>query len=155
MKRLLRHSFIALSIAGLATACNDHTVYHSFQATPSQGWSKSDTLFFDVPLNDSLQPYQLTAEVRNLNDYAYKELYLFVNHNFTDSTIWKTDTVSFVLTDKDGQWTGAGVGNLYQSSVTFGTVQTPHSGTYTIKVSQGMKDEKLIGIRDVGFRLDK
>ncbi len=155
MKRLLRHSFLALATAWLATACNEHTVYHSFQTISSKGWGKSDTLFFQVSVNDSLHPYRLTTEVRNLNNYAYKDLYLFVSHNFADSTVWKTDTIAFVLADEEGRWQGNGTGYLYQSGVPFCTVQPAHPGNYTIKVSQGMKDETLTGIHDVGVRVEK
>ncbi len=155
MKGILRYSLLLLATAWLVSACNEHTVYYSFQSIPSEGWRKSDTLFFKVPLTDSLQPLRFYAEVRNLNSYAYRELHLFVNQNFEDSTRWKTDTLTLVLADKDGRWNGDGVGYLYQSAQPLGTIRPKHPGTYTIKVSHGMKNEILTGINDMGFRIEK
>ncbi len=142
------------TLLGLS-ACIEHTVYHSFQSVAADGWAKGDTLCFQVPVTDSLIPLQLYAEVRNQNNFAYRELYLFVRNNLKDSTVWHTDTLKFVLADQDDKWTGTGQGNLYQSSVPFGSTHVQHPGTYAVQVMQGMKDDKLIGLSDIGIRIGK
>ncbi len=154
MKRALRISFLLLAVSWLASACYENILYHSFQTVPRSGWGKSDTLFFNVPVSDSLHLLHLYAEVRNLNNFAYRELYLFVSYA-QDSAVWKTDTISFPLANKDGRWEGDGTGNLYQSKQSFGAIYPRHSGSLTIKVSHGMKDEVLEGIQDVGICIEK
>ncbi|EKC75634.1 gliding motility protein, partial [human gut metagenome] len=37
-------------------ACNENTVYHSYQSLPDEGWGKSDTLSFLIPVTDSIPP---------------------------------------------------------------------------------------------------
>lgn len=49
MKSLLKNSILSLFSACLLTACNEHTVYHSYQSLPNKGWGKSDTLSFRFP----------------------------------------------------------------------------------------------------------
>lgn len=135
------------------TACDENTVYHSYQSTPPDGWKKSDTLFFNVPVKDSLALLQLSAEIRNESNYAYRNIYLSVSHNLEDSTVWKTDTLLLILADKEGKWNGTGWGSLFQSTLPIGSAIVRHPGNYTFKITHGMQDELLKGINDVGVKI--
>ena len=130
MKSLLRNSLFCLFGACLMAACNENTVYHSYQSLPNEGWGKSDTLSFQCPVTDSIpSTLRLFAEVRNRSEYPYRNLYLFIHENLLDSTVWRTDTIA---------------------------VNRPlHPGNYTVKIVHGMQDEKLTGLNDVGIRIEK
>ncbi|MEG1564051.1 MAG: gliding motility lipoprotein GldH [Bacteroides sp.] len=155
MRSLLKNSCLLLLCSWFATACITPTVYHSYLSIPEKGWRKSDTLVFQVPITDSLSAIlHLTAEVRNTNEYAYKNLYVVIAQNVADSAVFHTDTLEFILANKDGKWNGTGLGNLFQSALPIGTAVTKKTGTYTFKISHGMKDEQLKGIRDVGIRVE-
>lgn len=153
MKNLLRNSILAIFATGAISACDEHTMYHSYQSIPEKGWGKSDTLFYNIPVNDSLIILQLSAGVRNDNNYPYQDLYLFVSHNLEDSTKWQTDTLKFTLSDKEGKWIGTGWGNLYQSTQPIKSAIVRHPGNYSIRVTHGMKDETLSGISDIGIKV--
>ena len=56
MKNLLRNSLFCLLGICLMAACNENTVYHSYQSLPDEGWGKSDTLSFLIPVTDSIPP---------------------------------------------------------------------------------------------------
>ena len=156
MKSLLKNSFFVLFSACLLTACNENTVYHSYQSLPDEGWGKSDTLSFQIPITDSIPTtLRLFAEVRNRIEYPYHDLHLFISQNLQDSTVWRTDTIVFSLADSTGRWTGHGWGSIYQSETFVKSVLPLRSGNYTIKVINGMKDEKLQGLSDVGIRIEK
>lgn len=156
MKSLLKNSLFVLFSACLLTACNENTVYHSYQSLPDEGWGKSDTLSFQIPITDSIPTtLRLFAEVRNRIEYPYHDLHLFISQNLQDSTVWRTDTIVFSLADSTGRWTGHGWGSIYQSETFIKSVLPLRSGNYTIKVINGMKDEKLQGLSDVGIRIEK
>lgn len=156
MKSLLKNSLFILFSACLLTACNDNTVYHSYQSLPDEGWEKSDTLSFQIYITDSIPTtLRLFAEVRNRIEYPYHDLHLFISQNLQDSTVWRTDTIAFSLADSEGKWTGHGWGSIYQSETFFKSLLPLHSGNYTIKVINGMKDEKLQGLSDIGIRIEK
>ena len=126
MKSLLRNSLFCLFGACLMAACNENTVYHSYQSLPNEGWGKSDTLSFQCPVTDSIPgTLRLFAEVRNRSEYPYRNLYLFIHENLLDSTVWRTDTIAVNLADS------------------------------TVKIVHGMQDEKLTGLNDVGIRIEK
>lgn len=155
-KKLLRNSLSCLFAACVAVACNnENTVYHSYQSLPDEGWGKSDTLSFFLPVTDSIPPtLRIFAEVRNRIDYPYHDLHLFISRNMPDSTVWHTDTIAISLTDDDGRWTGKGWGSVYQAETFVQSVRPLHPGNYTIKVMSGMKDIKLKGINDIGIRIE-
>lgn len=156
MKSLLRNSLFCLFGACLMAACNENTVYHSYQSLPNEGWGKSDTLSFQIPTTDSVPTtLRLFAEVRNSIEYPYHDLHLFISQNLQDSTVWRTDTIAFCLADSTGRWTGHGWGSIYQSETFITSVRPLHPANYTIKIMSGMKDEKLQGLSDVGIRIEK
>ena len=120
MKSLLKNSLFILFSACLLTACNDNTVYHSYQSLPDEGWEKSDTLSFQISITDSIPTtLRLFAEVRNRIEYPYHDLHLFISQNLQDSTVWRTDTIAFSLADSTGKmdWTWMGkhlpIGNFF------------------------------------------
>lgn len=156
MKNLLRNSLFCLLGVCLAAACNENTVYHSYRSLPDEGWGKSDTLFFQFPLADSIPTtLRLFAEVRNRTDYPYQNLHLVISHNLQDSTVWRTDTVTVSLADSTGKWKGNGWGSIYQSEVFIRSVRPLHPANYTIRIMNGMKDEKLPGLNDIGIRIER
>ena len=156
MKSLLKNSILSLFSACLLTACNEHTVYHSYQSLPNKGWGKSDTLSFLIPVTDSIPPtLRLFAEVRNRTDYPYHNLHLFISQNLQDSTVWRTDTITINLADSTGRWIGNGWGSIYQSAVFIKSVRPLYPANYTFKIMNGMKDEKLSGINDIGIRIER
>jgi len=159
MRRVLisRHIAVCLSLLFVIVACsNEHkTIYHEYQSIAGKGWLKKDTLKFPLLPSDSARVVALTAEVRNTLEYPYADFYLVVQQNIADSLHWQTDTVRFVLADAFGKWKGTGSGNYYQSSAYIRMFKLPpHPKHAIIKVSQGMKDDVLKGITDVGFRLE-
>ena len=156
MKSLLRNSLFCILGTCLLAACNEHTTYHSYQALPSNGWAKSDTLSFQIPVTDSIPTtLRIYTEIRNKSDYPYKNLYLFISQNLQDSAIWRTDTLTVSIADSTGRWVGSGWGSIYQTELFLKSVLSSHPGNHTIKVIHGMKDEKLIGINDIGFRIER
>lgn len=117
------------------------------------GWSKKDTLRYNVPITDSLRILDITAEVRNEDNYPYRELYLIVSHNLEDSTKWESDTLKFTLTNASGRWNGKGW-NLYESKpIALKQAANRHPGHFMFKVIHAMKDNQLKGISDVGIHI--
>lgn len=155
-KRHLRVSILCIVAAVLGMSCQTDTVYHSYRSIPLEGWKKSDTLYFAFTVTDSLKPYRVTVEIRNEEAYPYRELYLFLHRfNTKDSTLFVTDTLRCVLADQAGKWKGTGLGAVYQSVHAYADLPILYTGDYKIGITQGMKDEILPGINDIGINVEK
>lgn len=161
MKNLLKNktsllqSLILLFIASFYTACDEQTVYHSFQSLPTEGWQRNDTLFFNVSVADSATLYNVSVEVRNRNNYPYQNLPLLIYYDSPETQNIKRDTLELRLADNAGIWLGDGWGGLYQSTLPAGFIRIGKAGDYRFKIIHLLPDEVLPGINDVGIKLKR
>ncbi len=154
MKQFLYFALILLFIAGLSS-CDRKMVFESYYELDSKGWHKDSVVVFNVPLSDTTQLHNLYINIRNKGTYPYSNLYLFLSVGSPDDKIL-TDTVEFTLAEPSGKWKGSGIGSLHDNQILYKSgVFFPHSGKYKFMIKQGMRDNVLEGIRDIGFRLEK
>lgn len=139
----------------LYASCTNQIVYHSYEHFPKEGWRKNDTICLDLHITDSLPGQaEIIFLIRNQTDYLYRDFHVTIQHNLPDTTQWKYYNLDFILADKEGRWSGSGIGGLYESSVSLGETYT-HQGVYTFKIIHQMNDEYLTGISDIGLLIKK
>lgn len=137
------------------SACDKNRVYDDFITIPESGWYKDSLLHFEVPVSDTLSNHNLTIKVRNETTYSYRNLWLFIEIIQPSGETVK-DSFEVALADPAGKWLGKGFSGyktyeaIYRRNVYF-----PASGNYQINILQGMRQENLKGIRDIGFRVEK
>ncbi len=135
-------------------ACQPSLVYQQQEAIPSEGWHYRDGIVFEAHIRDTLSLHEMYLDVRNTTDYAYSNLFLFLEIGFPDGRTLR-DTIECILADRRGQWTGRGTGNLRFNRFLFrDDVWFPTEGTYTFRLQHGMREDMLEGISDVGLRIE-
>ena len=77
--KTIRSSVAAAAAALLLAACGSNDIYNTFVHMPEDGWSADSLAVFRVDIDDATVPYDLWMQVRNHPDYAYGNLWLFVN----------------------------------------------------------------------------
>lgn len=141
----VRNLLILLSSA-LLCACSPRTMYSHFQPVPMMGWSMDSVLQFDVPVDDTIGVYDVLLCIRHTEAYPYQNMWLFTEWN------QQVDTIEFYLADDYGRWLGNAGGKFIEMPVLFEQAyRFPHTGTYTLRVQQGMRDEAVRGVSDVGL----
>ncbi len=136
----------------LCTSCNSRTIYSDFQSLPIEGWSADSAMQFTFNITDTLTEYDLLIYVRHTQQYPYQNMWLFVE-GITPTTSG-IDTIEFYLADQRGKWLGNGWGNLREMPVLYmQQVVFPVSGDYTFRMKQGMREEYLRGVNDIGLTL--
>lgn len=135
-------------------ACDRKRVYEEFSAIPASGWEKYSVANFKVPIAQKDRNYNLYLNSRNLENYPYSNLWLFIEIMSPDS-VFIRDTLEFQLALPNGKWTGRGTGGVYENQFNYKTnVFFPEIGTYTFQVQHGMRDNELVGLKDIGIRLE-
>ena len=87
------------------------------------------------------------------NDYNYRNLWLFITCEAETGEEF-TDTLNCVLADEYGKWFGSGWGASYQQTISYKTdFNFPRKGRYSISVQQGMRDDVIPGITEVGIKI--
>ena len=51
------------------TGCNEHVIYHSYRHVPGSGWSRRDTLTFDIDTVRAEATYQFELGLRSTDSY--------------------------------------------------------------------------------------
>ena len=154
MKRKTKFLFTVLAILCMF-ACDPDRIYESNINIPNNGWHRTQRAQFEVEITDTTNLCNVYINVRNNNDYKYMELWLFVDVYSPLVTV-ERDTAKIILADHRGKWLGHGLGSKFDSRLLFRkNVRFPASGTYVFEYEQAMRDEPLIGINDIGLRIEK
>lgn len=138
-------------ISVLWLGCQRGVVYNEFQQLPAQGWEADSALQFVPTLTDTLGSYQMQIIVRHTDRYAYQNLWLFVDVQ-KDSILLHRDTIESYLANERGEWYGSGMSKMTLPLLYMENIALP-AGEYKITVQQGMREEQLRGITDVGLKV--
>ncbi len=134
----------------LLAACSTQTKYSEFQSVPLTGWSADSVLTYRFDVTDT-EPCDILLCVRHTETYPYQNMWLFCSLG-TDSVAFWTDTLEFYLADDRGRWLGNGGLKLIEMPVIFAqNYQFPDTGNFVFTIQQGMREERLRGISDVGL----
>jgi gliding motility-associated lipoprotein GldH len=153
--KIRNRGLVTIFMSLFIVACTSNDVYFQYRSVATKGWSKDSLYCFDIPILDTTAIYNVYVNVRNRGEYPYQNLWLFLSKTTPDKTQTK-DSIECYLADQRGKWLGSGIGSvlempvLYQQNVRF---KAP--GTYHYKIVHGMRDSILIGINDIGMRVEK
>lgn len=140
-------------ISLLLVSCQQGVVFTEFKALSGYGWEADSVVVFAPVLEDSMAAYDVQLTVRHTDRYAYQNLWLFVDVK-QDSMFLRRDTIEAMVANERGEWLGNGVSKytlplLYLENVLL------QSGEYEVVVQQGMREEVLRGITDLGLKVIK
>lgn len=154
MKRIVQF-FILSGLIAIFGACQPNRVFEQFQPVANRNWDKDSALVFKVNVDDTKSTHNLYLSVRNDINYAYSNLWLFITiEQPNGQTI--DDKFEITLANPAGKWLGEGFGGLKTREVIYRSAAFfPVSGEYKISVLQGMRDDVLQGISDIGLRIEK
>ena len=154
MKHFFIYTLIISTLIGI-TSCDRKRVFESYYELDKKGWNKDSVVVFNVNLTDTVRNNNLYIDIRNKGTYPYSNIYLFLTIGSPDG-VFRTDTVELTLAEPSGRWKGSGIGGLHDNKILYkSSVYFPHKGDYKFMIKQGMRDNVLEGIRDVGIRIEK
>lgn len=154
IKKIVNSGLLLWGIA-LLFSCNANRVYEEYTLTGNNGWNKDSVVTFNFNIENTKEDYSLYINSRNIENYPYSNLWLFVNITSPDSISIK-DTVNFQLAEPNGKWLGKGTSGVYTNQFMYrSNIYFPVEGNYEITFQQAMRDNILKGLREVGIRVEK
>ena len=152
MERYVRH-IILFSMYVICHSCTKPVYYEQYQ-TIDNPWDKNREYFFTCEIEDHTVTYNISINIRNNNLYPYQNLWLFYTEEQPERLVLR-DTIECMLADDYGKWIGSGI-SIYHLKIPIRTqYKFPQKGQYTFKIRQGMRDDRLKGIEQIGVRLEK
>ena len=134
-------------------SCEKPSEFEGNQPINPSGWKSTEPVHFEFETHDTLQLHNFYINVRNREDYAFSNIFFFVEMEFPNGKK-SIDTVECMLANEQGQWLGESSASLHNHEFLYQRAkQFPLGGRYKIDIRQGMRTEELKGISDVGFKL--
>ncbi|WP_046746095.1 gliding motility lipoprotein GldH [Kordia zhangzhouensis] len=141
-------------------SCDGKRIYDEY-ASVDNSWNKETSLSFKFQQPDTINKYNLFINVRNTNEYEFRNLFLIVHMNFPNGNV-VSDTLEYEMAAPNGEWLGAGVSTKESKLWYKENVRFPEEGTYEVNIQQAMRKinepkgvQSLKGISEVGFRIEK
>jgi gliding motility-associated lipoprotein GldH len=117
-------------------------------------WEKEKEYYFTFLIDDTTALYNITFEVRNNSLYPYQNLWIFCTERLPAGTM-RRDTIECMLADEFGKWNGTGI-SLFQSGFPIRAGHKfPFEGKYSFSFRQGMRNDTLVGIQNIGLRVEQ
>ena len=146
---------VGMIVAAMFSCKGEDIYYQKFVSIPNSTWNAENAVSFDFEIEDTNRVYEFFFNLRNTNDYEYANLFLFWQLVSPDGRI-KTDTSQFILANPDGRWLSKSVsGTVIENSMVFLRKSLPTKGKYSFSFKQGMREEKLSSIQDIGLKIKK
>jgi gliding motility-associated lipoprotein GldH len=136
-------------------ACDTNQLYDHSVAIDADGWSKDSAAVFKVDVTDTTTFYNFYINVRNNDDYAFRNLYIFLTTRLPNNNRTR-DTLELILADPQGNWLGKGFGALHDNQILVRrNLSFPLAGRYTFSLQQAMREDVLKGVTDAGIRIEQ
>lgn len=155
MTRTLRIPLLLAVLSMAILSCDGKRVYEKNLELDKGEWPKDKALEFEFEIANTSELYNVLVNVRNGNDYPYSNLYLYIEMQSPDEKYY-SDTLEFQMADNTGRWTGSGIGsNWINQFPLLQGVKILVPGQYKVIIKQGMREDTLRAISDVGIRIEK
>jgi gliding motility-associated lipoprotein GldH len=154
MDRNVRLSLILCLASCILYSCAKDTVCNSYVTVENRAWDKHSEYFFNFTIADSAIPYDIWLKLRNNDLYPFKNLWLFYDIKLPDGSL-SNDTLEVILANDFGKWTGKGISIYHNEFPLQMNYHFPDTGLYTIVFRQGMRNNVLQGIENIGLMIEK
>jgi len=143
-----------LILAGLYS-CGEAPVFEQNQSFSGAVWAREDVRTFEVRVDYAPLTAPVYFTLRNNGSYDFGNLWLFVAVRTPSGTEFR-DTVNLTLATATGRWKGKKIAGLYQTRLLWNeSFVFPDTGMYTFRLEQGMREQLLGGIQDVGVSIPR
>ena len=154
MKRIFGLGFFGVLILGFLVSCDQNRFFEQNIEIQNEIWAFEDVKNFQLEIDDTTSLYNFHLNIRNTNEYPFANLYVFIETRFPDS-LYARDTVELQLANLNGKWLGSGNGKYkYNQFILREGMRFVQKGKYSFNIQQGMREDYLEGVSDVGIRLE-
>jgi len=135
-------------------SCDSNRYFEQNLELAKEQWIYNDAKNFSFEMMDTTSLFNFYVNIRNTNDYPFANLYVFINSEFPNGETAR-DTIELQLAQVNGKWLGSGNGRYkYNQFILRKGMRFVQTGTYQFSIEQGMRKDTLIGISDIGIRLE-
>lgn len=151
-----RFAYILLFISTVViTSCDQKRVFEDYQNLENKAWHINQKPTFYLEVNDTTSEHTVYFNIRHTGLYKYSNLFVLFTIQGPKAKA-ETQRLEFKLAEADGKWLGSGLGDIFSNQIkVMENVKFPRKGVYSFSIEQNMRDNPLLGIEDIGVRVEK
>lgn len=156
---MLRVSIVFLIMFSLVS-CDKKRVFDQYHSV-GKSWHQDSIVSFELTKIDTTKRYNLYLNIRDNNDYPFSNLFVIVSME-QPGGLTTVDTLEYQMAAPDGTLLGEGFTDVKDNKLVYKENAAFKSGTYKVHIRQAARQtgkvagvEKLAGITEVGFRVEK
>lgn len=135
------------------SGCDTNNIIDNNISMPSRNWSYVNKVKAVVEITEPAKAYNIYFKLRHTADYGYSNIFVLF-HLKELGQKRASRRYEYRLAQPDGQWNGAGSGNLYTYTLPLLTnYKFPKAGKYELEIEQNMRDNPLKEISDAGIKV--
>ncbi len=152
MRKLLLITLLGVAVS--LSACDQNRVFENYQSIKDDNWYINQKPTFYVEVSDTLKEHTIYFNIRHTGLYKYSNLFVLFTIQGPKAKA-ETQRLEFKLAEADGKWLGSGLGDIYSNQIKImDKVKFPRKGVYSFSIEQNMRDNPLVGIEDIGIRIE-
>lgn len=137
------------------SACDQKRVFESYDTLKEDAWYINQRPSYFVDISDTSSEHTIYFNIRHTGKYKYSNLFVLFTIQGPNAKA-ETQRLEFKLAEADGKWLGSGLGDIYSNQIKImENVKFPRKGVYSFTLEQNMRDNPLLGIEDVGVRIER
>ena len=139
----------------LLTSCNKTAIYEKYQPVKDYVWQLQDAKSFQLDIKEAGKRYNLYISVRHSDEYLHSNLWVQLQTRKPGNKI-ESQRFALTLAEQDGRWLGATLGSIYDSRfLVIKDLLIPEKGLYNFVLQHDMRQDVVVGIMDVGIRVEE
>ncbi len=144
--------FAMLVLGVLLSSCSETPFYDKTYAFKDRVWEQPVKPKFTFKVEDTSKMYDLSVSVRTTTDYAFNNMWIFIGTE-TPSGQKVREPYEIHIANPDGSWSGTKTGTTVENVIWFRRRKFPEKGTYHMTLEQGITEEKLREVLDIGIHI--
>lgn len=144
---------IILILALLFASCGEQPLFEKSYSFKGNQWTQNVKPAFRVDIQDTTQAYNFTITFRVTTDYAYNNVWFYLNTKTPDG-LTAREPFEMKITNPDGSWAGKKTGTVVETQLNFNRRKLPKKGSYYFTLEQGVTMKALDEVLDIGLNVD-
>ncbi|MEJ6490948.1 MAG: gliding motility lipoprotein GldH [Flavobacteriales bacterium] len=141
-----------LALGFALSGCGDTPYYDKTYSFEEKEWNQRVMPSFTVDIKDTSKVYDFILTLRTTTSYSYNNLWVFLNSK-TPSGLIAREPFQIRIANEDGSWFGTKSGTVVENPLVFRSRKFPEKGKFTFTVEQGITEETIDEVLDIGLRL--
>jgi gliding motility-associated lipoprotein GldH len=150
----MRRASLFLGLCLILFSCKEDSFYTKSFTFSHNTWKQDVKPVFKVDIQDTSILYDFVVTVRTTTDYAYNNLWLFLNTKPPHGKEVR-EPYEIKTTYADGNWIGKKTGTIVEHELIFKRRKVPYKGIYTFMFEQAITQKTVDEVLDISMEVKR